>query len=417
MRKLFAICSLLLGISALGQTTAVTATLQDSNGQLWANGSYTITFVPTPGIPGPFYWQGNVFAPQVYRGSMNGSGVLSVTLPDNFTITPSGSQWSFVLCSNTSAPCSTIVVPVTGTTEDFSSTFSSRITPPMLFSAPMPRAYSSAEIYTPPPNQGGQYFNVGNSIPYFWNGTTWINLGGTVTSIGLTLPSLFTCTGSPVTTEGTIVCDLANQNANTVFAGPSSGSPAAPTFRALTTADISSLLPTLYYQTFQSNGTAQTQEPAANFSSNFTLGTASGATTIDLVNTGTAGTVTCPASVTTDSKGRVTAASSGTCPGTSTQTNVTASRAWATSYQNTTGATLIVSGYTTTPNGSSVGTITCLTGASSPTLEVWGNEYTATVASAPVAFFCIVPNTYYYEMTVSGDIASSPSNWIETTVH
>lgn len=60
---------------------------------------------------------------------------------------------------------------------------------------------------------------------------------GTVTSIGLTLPAMFSVTGSPVTTTGTIAATLANQNANLVFAGPASGGAAAPTFRALTSAD------------------------------------------------------------------------------------------------------------------------------------------------------------------------------------
>ena len=63
-----------------------------------------------------------------------------------------------------------------------------------------------------------------------------------VTSVGLSLPSIFTVTGSPVTTSGTLTGSLATQNANTIFAGPVSGTtPAAPTFRALVAADIPNL--------------------------------------------------------------------------------------------------------------------------------------------------------------------------------
>lgn len=61
---------------------------------------------------------------------------------------------------------------------------------------------------------------------------------GTVTSVALTLPNLFNVTGSPITTAGTLAATLATQSANQVFAGPSSGSAAAPTFRALVSADI-----------------------------------------------------------------------------------------------------------------------------------------------------------------------------------
>jgi len=64
---------------------------------------------------------------------------------------------------------------------------------------------------------------------------------GTVTSVGLSMPSIFTVTGSPVTSSGTLTATLANQNANLVFAGPASGSAAAPSFRALVAADIPTL--------------------------------------------------------------------------------------------------------------------------------------------------------------------------------
>lgn len=65
--------------------------------------------------------------------------------------------------------------------------------------------------------------------------------GGTVTSVGLTAPSIFSVSGSPVTTSGVLGLALANQGANTVLAGPSSGSAATPGFRALVAADIPSL--------------------------------------------------------------------------------------------------------------------------------------------------------------------------------
>ena len=59
-----------------------------------------------------------------------------------------------------------------------------------------------------------------------------------VTSVALSLPSIIAVTGSPVTTSGTLTGTLTTQAANAIFAGPSSGAGAAPTFRALTTADI-----------------------------------------------------------------------------------------------------------------------------------------------------------------------------------
>lgn len=61
---------------------------------------------------------------------------------------------------------------------------------------------------------------------------------GTVTSVGLTMPSLFSVASSPVTGSGTIAVTLATQSANRVLAGPTSGGAAAPTFRALVSGDI-----------------------------------------------------------------------------------------------------------------------------------------------------------------------------------
>lgn len=78
------------------------------------------------------------------------------------------------------------------------------------------------------------------------NGTT-LNLSanntwnvGTVTSVGLSLPGIFTVSGSPVTSLGTLSATLASQTANLVFASPN-GAPGSPAFRALLSADLPNL--------------------------------------------------------------------------------------------------------------------------------------------------------------------------------
>ena len=63
---------------------------------------------------------------------------------------------------------------------------------------------------------------------------------GTVTSVGLSLPGIFTVSGSPVTSSGTLSATLASQSANAVFAGPTTGGSTAPSFRSLVAADIPS---------------------------------------------------------------------------------------------------------------------------------------------------------------------------------
>lgn len=63
---------------------------------------------------------------------------------------------------------------------------------------------------------------------------------GTVTSVALSLPSIFTVSGSPVTGSGTLTGTLASQTANTFFAAPN-GSNGAPTFRTMVAADVPTL--------------------------------------------------------------------------------------------------------------------------------------------------------------------------------
>jgi hypothetical protein len=77
-------------------------------------------------------------------------------------------------------------------------------------------------------------------LQYNGTGFAWASAAGlgTVTSVALSLPSIFTVSGSPVTTSGTLTGTFNTQNANLVFAGPSSGVAATPTFRSLVSADI-----------------------------------------------------------------------------------------------------------------------------------------------------------------------------------
>lgn len=63
---------------------------------------------------------------------------------------------------------------------------------------------------------------------------------GTVTSVALSLPSIFSVSGSPVTSSGTLTATLASQTANFFWAAPN-GSAGAPVFRAIVAADIPTL--------------------------------------------------------------------------------------------------------------------------------------------------------------------------------
>lgn len=75
-----------------------------------------------------------------------------------------------------------------------------------------------------------------------WVAKSTIGQPGTVTSVGMSVPStLLAVTGSPVTTSGTLAVTLPARAANLVFAGPTTGADAAPVFRGLVADDIPTL--------------------------------------------------------------------------------------------------------------------------------------------------------------------------------
>jgi hypothetical protein len=81
----------------------------------------------------------------------------------------------------------------------------------------------------------GQFLTSNGTDPLWGSCSTGT---GTVTSVSLTMPSIFSVTGSPVTTSGTLTASLATQSAHAVFIGPVSGGAVAPTFRTLAGADL-----------------------------------------------------------------------------------------------------------------------------------------------------------------------------------
>ena len=88
-----------------------------------------------------------------------------------------------------------------------------------------------------PPTVNGQTLVYNSSRDQWEIGSG--NAGGTVVSVDFFFGGgLFSVQGGPITTSGTLTSTLLNQSPNTIFAGPSSGSPTAPTFRILERTDI-----------------------------------------------------------------------------------------------------------------------------------------------------------------------------------
>lgn len=144
---------------------------------------------------------------------------------------------------------------------------------------------------TPAATPTDGFENRGGNL--YFNGTLLASAAasGTVTSVGLSLPAIFTVSGSPVVSSGTLTGTLATQTANRVWAGPTTGSAAAPTFRALVAADIPDISATYLTPT----STASLTNKSGNISqwtndSGYITSVGTGGTGIVTVGTVTTGT-------------------------------------------------------------------------------------------------------------------------------
>lgn len=161
----------------------------------------------------------------VSAGSVTSVGL---TMPSVFTVTgsPVTTSGTFAVTLNTEAAHAALIGPSTG---------SSAGTPTfrVLVTADLP-----SQIFASTPTQCSGEYATGIDV----YGNANCAAAGAVTSVGLSMPSIFTVTNSPVTSSGTLTATLNTQSANVIFAGPGSGSAAAPTFRALVAADVPSSL-------------------------------------------------------------------------------------------------------------------------------------------------------------------------------
>lgn len=145
------------------------------------------------------------------------------------------------------------------------------------------------------------------------------NTVGTVTSIALSVPTEFTVSGSPITTSGTLTINKANQSANLVYAGPTSGTAGAPSFRSLiandlppaTNSTIGGVVPDGTTTTVTTGGVISAISGTAGITQltgDVTAGPGVGSQAASLATTGVAAGTYHAATITVDAKGRVTSA-------------------------------------------------------------------------------------------------------------
>lgn len=86
--------------------------------------------------------------------------------------------------------------------------------------------------------EGQQWFNTNTGLAYVWDGTAWQQQAGVQSFVFTDSTPLAFSASVSGTGVATITSTLDNQNANTVLAGPTTGSASSPIFRALTSADL-----------------------------------------------------------------------------------------------------------------------------------------------------------------------------------
>jgi len=130
------------------------------------------------------------------------------------------------------------------------------------------------------PGTSGQFLKTqGAAANPIWSAESFL---GTVTSVGMTVPSFLSVTPSTITTSGTFAISLATETANTIFAGPTTGAAAVPTFRTQVLADLPQLTNgQLYIGSTDSSVVAATLTAGTNMSA-FT--NAAGSITVNAAN-------------------------------------------------------------------------------------------------------------------------------------
>lgn len=262
----------------IGMNNSATAPVAPILGQLWLNTTATPYML---NLWDGFAWDEigtlnsstNKFAIPIAQG---GTG-LTAAGTSGCVLTSNGSAFTCSLPTNTGTVTSaglllpSVLFNVTGSPITASGTFAASLntqTANTFFAgptsggatAPTFRAIVAGDIPTLNQNTTGTAANVTgtvaaanggtglttcSSVGYVlnWNGSGWScsapTAGGTVTSVGLSLPiSIFALSGTPVTSSGTLTATLNTEPANYVWAGPTTGSAASPTFRGLVAADI-----------------------------------------------------------------------------------------------------------------------------------------------------------------------------------
>lgn len=134
----------------------VTATIHDDGGQVWGNSSVTMQLY-NPSSTQPPVWTATgqkltaSELKQTMEAGTDGTFTFSA-IPDNLSISPSGTTWKLIICPSATTPCQTTPkgIVITGNSEmDISSFIQTNIQPFTIVPGLITFAYSSVELVNP----------------------------------------------------------------------------------------------------------------------------------------------------------------------------------------------------------------------------------------------------------------------------
>lgn len=184
MRKILGFLLALCALPALGQTSAVTATITDGDGQAWAtlngfNATWSAQLVSSSGVLIP---QGQAVridngasVTVTAQGTMDSSGTFSTTIVSSNNIRPSGTRWKFQVCpAVTSAQCNVVTLPINAS-GTYSSQLSAGAVAPRIGGGIGNYAYTDTEVAAIPNNS---YLNITGTAALRCYVTSWGTCGG-----------------------------------------------------------------------------------------------------------------------------------------------------------------------------------------------------------------------------------------------
>jgi hypothetical protein len=175
----------LLAVPAFASNTTYTATVTDTDGQKWLNGTWNaLLTLPS----GPFGnvkpTVGGVPVPISAKGVLDANGVMTVNVTNPQSLDQTGGVWNITVCPNSSvssvADTGCVTVPIKDTGGDMTARFTG-LKAPRFPAGENAFGYNDGEVI-PPAVPGVQYYNTSDDVTKqglrVWDGKQWNGVGG-----------------------------------------------------------------------------------------------------------------------------------------------------------------------------------------------------------------------------------------------